>query len=205
MGLAARVAPLFTIAPLDWEPPDPAEVDSVLFTSANAARHAGPASGGFLDARCYAVGESTAGAAKEAGFTNLRTGPSDGSALLDIAAAEGAQRALHLCGRDHIPLTHPRLTLIRRLVYAADPAARLPQEAADALGEGAIALLHSPRAAATFAALVDAAGLDRSIIRIAAISPAALASAGTGWKVAESAAAPRDEALLELAAKLCKT
>ena len=205
MGLEAHVAPLFMIGPMDWEPPDPTEVDAVVLTSANAARYAGPAAGGFLDARCYVVGETTAAAAKEAGFTNPRTGPSDGAALIEIAAGDGVRRALHLCGRDHIPLQHPRLTLIRRTVYAAEPAADLPQGAVDALGEGAIALLHSPRAATAFASLVDAAGLERLSIRIVAISPAAIAAAGAGWKRAESVAAPRDEALLELAAKLCQT
>lgn len=116
MGIEARVFPLFTVAPLDWEPPDPAEVGCVLLTSAHAARQAGPAAGAFLDAPCYAVGESTSAAAGEAGFTNIRTGPSDGPALLDTAVADGIERALHLCGRDHILLEHPRMTLIRRIV-----------------------------------------------------------------------------------------
>ena len=40
LGLEPVVAPLFTIRPLAWEPPDPAEFDAVLLTSANAARHA---------------------------------------------------------------------------------------------------------------------------------------------------------------------
>src|SRR3546814_10200304 len=51
--------------------------------------------------------------------------------------------ALHLCGRDHIPLSHPRLSIARRIVYASEPAARLPAEAKAALRTGAHALLHS--------------------------------------------------------------
>jgi uroporphyrinogen-III synthase len=190
---------------LDWEPPEPTEVDATFFTSANAARSAGPASGAFLDLPCYAVGEPTALAAREAGFGNVRTGPSDGKALFHLAAEDGVRRALHLCGQHHLPLQHPQLHLIRRLVYAAEPAASLPAEARGALAGGALVLLHSPRAAATFADLVGAEGLDRASIRIAGISPAATAAAGAGWKSAESAVVPRDEALLELAAKLCKT
>ena len=205
MGLVCLVAPLFTVRPLDWEPPDPAEVEAVLITSANAARHAGPAIGAFVDLPCYAVGPASALAAREAGFAQVRTGPSDGAALVEIASGDGIARALHLCGTDHEALRHPRLELVERAVYAAEAVATLPAEAVEAIREGALVLLHSPRAAATFAALADAAGLDRSEIAIAAISPAALAAAGEGWKSAESADAPRNEALLELAAKLCQT
>jgi uroporphyrinogen-III synthase len=205
MGLEARIAPLFTIQPLDWEAPDPTEIQAVLLTSANAARYGGPAVGAFLDLPCYAVGETTAASARDIGFGNVRAGPSDGAALLQMAAGDGVGRALHLCGRDHVPLQHPRLTLVRRVVYAAEPARHLPSEAAEAIGEGAMVLLHSPRAAETFAALADAAGLSRSSIPIAGISETALAAAGGGWKQAEHAASPRDEALLELAAKLCQT
>ncbi|MEA3064722.1 MAG: hypothetical protein QOJ27_1168, partial [Sphingomonadales bacterium] len=41
-------------------------------------------------------------------------------------------------------------------------------------------------------------------IRVAAISAAAAEAAGEGWAAKAVAAAPRDQALLELAAKLCK-
>jgi len=204
MGLEARIAPLFTVRPLDWEPPDPVGIDAVLLTSANGARHAGPAAGGFVDRPCYAVGEATALAAREAGFADVRTGASDGAALLEKAAAEGVMRALHLCGRDHLPLEHSPVIVIRRIVYAAELADGLPPAAAAAMASGVVALLHSPRAARTFAKLADEAGIDRGSVTIAAISPAALESAGGGWAVAEAALQPRDEALLELAAKLCQ-
>lgn len=205
MGLEPVIAPLFTLQPLDWEPPDPADIDAVFLTSANAARAAGPARAAFVDLPCYAVGEATAAAAKEAGFSNVRPGPGDVAALLDLAAASGVRSPLHLCGRDHIEVEHPQLKLIRRIVYAAEPVPDLPGQAHEAIERGAIVLLHSPRAASTFAGLIDAAGLARSYIPIAAISAAALAAAGAGWKLGDYARTPRDEALLELAAKLCKT
>ncbi|HWL48068.1 MAG TPA: uroporphyrinogen III synthase HEM4, partial [Sphingomonadaceae bacterium] len=37
------VAPLFTIAPLGWDPPAPDGFDALMLTSAHAARLAGPA------------------------------------------------------------------------------------------------------------------------------------------------------------------
>jgi uroporphyrinogen-III synthase len=200
-----RIAPLFQLRPLDWEPPDPAEVDATFLTSANAARNAGPAAGGFLDRPCYAVGEATAHAAREAGFGDVRSGPSDGAALVAQAVGERVVRALHLCGRDHHPIGHPQLTVIRRFVYSADAVAALPAAAAKAIADGAVVLLHSRRAGTTFAGLLDAAGLGRGGITLAAISPAAASAAGEGWKQVEAAEAPRGEALLELAVKLCNT
>jgi uroporphyrinogen-III synthase len=65
----------------------------------------------------------------------------------------------------------------------------------------AVAMVHSPRVAARFAQLAG----DKGAIALAAISAAAAEAAGEGWRSKAVAAAPRDEALLELAAKLCNT
>jgi uroporphyrinogen-III synthase len=111
--------------------------------------------------------------------------------------AAGVCRALHLHGREHVPLSRPGLIIEGRAVYAADPVPALP-DAARILTE-AVALIHSPRAGASFAALMA----DRKAIVLAAISPAAAAAAGGGWAGIEVAQTPRDEALLELAVKLC--
>jgi len=190
LGLRAAVAPLFVVAPLEWQPPEPTDFDAVLLTSANAARHGGEGLGPYLHLPCYAVGDATAAAAGAAGFTEVYVGPSDGAAAL--ADIHGDQ-VLHLCGRDHIALE--REGLVRCVVYASEPVAELPPVA-----PGALALLHSPRAAALFANLVE----DKSRIRIAAISAAAAEAAGEGWRSKHVAEAPRDAALLELAASLCK-
>lgn len=198
LGLEPVVAPLFTIGPLEWTMSDIA-FDAILLTSANGARHGLRPELATLP--CYAVGEATAEAARAAGATRVIRGPSDGAAAVALMAEAGVIRALHLCGREHIPLSHPELLIERRIVYAGDPVAALPPEAQRALEEGAITLLHSPRAGATFAALIP----DRAHLRIAAISAAAAAAAGDGWAEVHIAAAPRDQALLELAASLCKT
>ena len=195
LGLDPVVAPLFTVRPLAWQPPE-GRFDALLLTSANAARHAGV----LPELPCYAVGEATAAAAHGAGLAEVVTGPSDGAAALALAAADGRRRILHLCGQDHVPLAAPGIEVVRRSVYAADALTALPAAAAAALAGGAIVLLHSPRAARIFAALAGA----RETLRIAAISPAAAAAAGHGWSEVRIARAPRDQALLELAAQLCK-
>ncbi|HEV2815701.1 MAG TPA: uroporphyrinogen-III synthase [Allosphingosinicella sp.] len=193
IGLEPVVAPLFAIRALAWSPPDASEFDAVLLTSANAARHGGDGMTPFMRLPCYAVGERTADAARAAGFADVRTGPSDGAALVAMARQEGAEALLHLGGRDHVALDG----VARIPVYAAEAAGALPTDA-----ERAVVLIHSARAAARFA---DLAGDRRGAFRIAAISAEAAAAAGPGWRTMAIAAAPRDQALLELAAKLCQT
>jgi uroporphyrinogen-III synthase len=194
LGLDPVVAPLFLIEPLRWPPP-PAGFDAVLFTSANGARCAGIAA----DVPCYAVGPATAAAARTAGFVDVRTGPSDGAAAAAMMAADGIRRALHLCGRDHIAVAAPGVEIERRIVYSAEAVPELPPAARRALAEGALVLLHSARAAAAFAALAG----KRPGVRLAAISSAAADAAGEGWASKSVAPFPRDEALLELALRLC--
>lgn len=199
-GLELVTAPLFTVRPVAWDAPGPAGFGSVLLTSANAARHGGPALARFRRLPCFAVGEATAAAAIEAGFADVRAGPADGAAALALV---GDRRVLHLCGREHLPLAH-KTGIERRIVYAAEAADMLPKDARSALERGALTLIHSPRAGTLFAELVDGAGVARATIAVAAISEAAAAAAGPGWRSVAVAARPRDEALLELAVELCK-
>jgi len=193
LGLEPIVAPLFTVRALDWEAPGAGDFDAILLTSANAARLGGARLTGFTHLPCYAVGEATEDAARAAGFDDVMAGPSDGAALIETMA--DVRRLLHLCGRDHAALDRPGLS--RRIVYASDPVPSLPPQA----DLTALVLLHSPRAAAHFAALAG----PRAEIRLAALSEAVAQAAGAGWKSVAVAAHPRDEALLELAAKLCQT
>lgn len=201
LGLDAVVAPLFEIRPLAWRSPDPAGFDAIVVTSANAARHGGPALAAFAHLPCYAVGEATAAAAREAGLGGIRAGRADGDAVLRLMAADGIRRAFHPGGRERIALRHPDIRLVAAAVYGADPVERLPQRAEAALARGAIALLHSPRAAALFAKLAG----GRGGIDIVAISEAAAEAAGPGWRSVAVAGQPRDEPLLELAVGLCQT
>lgn len=202
LGLDPVVAPLFSVHALGWTPPPVAAVGAVMLTSANAARLAGDAMKSFTGLPCYAVGATTATAAAEAGFADIRVGPGDGAALLALMAADGVRSAFHPCGREHLPLKRAGIAILHVPVYAADAVDRLPDAAGEALGRGAIALIHSPRAGALLATLV---GAERAGVRIAAISAEAAAAVGDGWRSVAAAPRPRDEALLELVAKLCQT
>ena len=193
LGLDAIATPLFTVVPLAWDAPDPEAHDALMLTSANALRHAGPTLARYHPLPVYAVGTATAAAARAAGFGNVHVGDTDAAALLDRMAADGVTRPLHLAGREHRDATHPALTITRRTVYAADAVDALP-----VVADGAIALLHSPRAAALFARLVA----DRDTIAIAAISAATAAAAGGGWQAMAIAESPNDAALLQAALTL---
>lgn len=190
MGLEAVLAPLFATTGIAGPPVDSRRYDAVLLTSANGARYAPPGAAGLP---CFAVGESTAAAARAAGFGDVRTGPCDGAAAAAMMAAAGARRALHLCGREHHAVEAPAVEIERRVVYAAEPVAHERFEGP------AVAMIHSARSGARFAELAG----DRAAIAVAAISPAAAAAVGEGWAAKAVAAAPRDQALLELAAQLC--
>jgi uroporphyrinogen-III synthase len=195
LGLDPIVTPLFSVRPLAWTLPDPAGFDAVMLTSASAARQASEGLTPFKGLPCYAVGESTAAAAEEAGFTDIRIGPDDGKSLLLMMAEDEVRAVFHACGQDHLALGHPGVAITRVPVYAAETEARLPVAAEDML-----ALLHSPRAATLFAGLAR----DKSRIRIAAISAKTARAAGEGWQSVSVSPRPRDQALLELAAELCQ-
>lgn len=201
IGLDPVVAPLFTVHPVAWTAPDPAGFDAVMLTSASAARMGGERLAAFVGLPCYAVGEASAAAARAAGFGDVREGPEDGAALLPMMAGAGAASVFHPCGRDHLALELPGVAITRVPVYAAEAATSLPAEVEAAIAAGAIALLHSGRAAALLAALVA----DKARLSIAAISPRTARAAGPGWRAVAVAPLPRDQALLELAAKLCQT
>lgn len=191
--------PLFAVAAVAWDPPDPMGYDAVLLTSANAVRHGGAGLARFHGLPVHAVGAATAEAARAAGFTDVRGGDRDAAALLAQAAAAGHRRLFHPAGAAVRAAEHAGVSIDRRTVYDAIEVP-VKADAVRAAAAGTVALLHSPRAAARFAALI---GAERTRHAIAAISPAALAAAGPGWARATAADAPDDERLLALAARLC--
>lgn len=199
LGLTAIRLPLFEIHAIDWTPPDVTRFDALLLTSANAPRHAGPGLAALRRLPVHAVGEATAAAAHDAGLEVVAVGDRNGAALVAAAAANGVRRGLLLGGRDRAVASDP-IIAEAIAVYASDPVA-VATEALDQLA-GAVALVHSPRAARRVAGLVDRAGIDRRTMRLAAISAAAADAAGDGWERIAAAASPDDAALIALARAL---
>ena len=190
-GIDAIAIPLFAIAPVAWDVPDASEYDLLLLTSANAARHGGAGLAKLSGLPTYCVGEATAAAARDAGLTVAGIGLAGANALTELVPQDS--RPLHLAGVAHQAI--PGVPTVA--VY--DSCVIDPPPSLDAL-QGGVAMVHSARAGARLAELVTA----RSNIRIAAISPAAAAACGAGWRGMEAVEAPVDGALLALAGALCQ-
>ena len=195
-GFDVVAVPLFTVAPLAWVAPDPADFDALLLTSANAVRHGSDQLRALRDLPVHAVGEATATAARDAGFTVVSSGEAGVERLLGSIDQE--LRLLHLCGEDRRAPGRASQETTAIPVYCA---ATVESPVLDA-ASGGIALIHSPRAGARFSELVERDA--RASIIIAAISAAAARAAGGGWKAIEVADRSDDAALLALAARLCQ-
>lgn len=207
--LAARghdvlVAPLLAPVARAWQPPD-AAVDALIFTSPQAPGFAGAAAARYRGIPAYAVGARTAQAAQAAGFADVRAAGGDVGALLAQVAAAGHARVLHLAGAHRTAAAvPPGLEILVRAVYEAE-LAPLDAAAEAALRDGTIdwALLFSTRSAGHFAQLFDALDAARSTLSVAAISPAALAAAGTGWRRSVAAASPDEAGILAASGLSC--
>lgn len=194
-GRTAIRLPLFATRPLDWAVPDPAAYDALILTSANAVRLAGNGLEALRGLPVHAVGEATASAARRAHFDVVAVGQTGAAALVEQAQATGVHRALHLAGQERT-LDAGGIVATVVPVYAS---AALPVTAEEvAQLAGSIALVQSARAGARLAELVP----DRSALILAAISEAAAAGAGNGWRATAIAPRPETEALIDLAIAL---
>lgn len=198
IGLEAFAIPLFAVEPLAWEVPDPQSFDGLLLTSANAVRQGGGGLKALRGLPVYAVGEATAAAALDAGFEVASIG--DGGVEQLLASIPPDLRLLHLCG-EHRTAASASQAMNAVAVYRS---AELPPPADLARVERQTVAVHSPRAGRRLGELADETGIDRSTVRVAAISGAAAEATGGGWDHCEAAEAPNEPALLALAARLCE-
>ena len=197
-GAANRcVAPLFTVRPIAWTPPEPPAFRRGLpdQRQRRAPRRrrldAIPRPALLRGRRAHRRGGRGRGLRRCPHGSERRRARSP-----PWPARSGVKAAVHFCGRDHIALGPPvaadRPGLCRR---RRGPAPRRPRRrprpAPFALAAAALFRRAGRRRAATSAS-------PRS-------APQAAAAAGAGWQSIAVAAAPRDQALLELAAKLCQT
>lgn len=180
MGHEAVVAPLMTIRLLrDASLPDE-RWQAILLTSANGARALGARreAGALISVPVIAVGEASAAAAREAGFTRVESAAGDVSALADRAAkrfAPGGGPLLHVAGSAVAgdlkgDLERRGFSVTRVVLYEAKMATALPDAAAAALKAGGVggALFHSPRTAGTFAILLRKTQAEASLAGITA-------------------------------------
>lgn len=205
LGLEARGAPLFTVEPLAWDPPEPDLFDCLLVGSANVFRHGGAALARYTALPVYAVGATTAAAAEAAGFAVAARGEGGLQVLLPRLAADGRTHALRLAGEARVRLDPPPGVRIATAVVYVARALPLPGDAVPA--GGAVVALHSGEAARHFAAECDRLGLDRARIALACLAPRVAEAAGEGWADKQTAPGDRaigEAALLALARDMCQ-
>jgi uroporphyrinogen-III synthase len=196
-GLDAVAVTLFDIECVAWEASAASGFDGLLLTSANAVHCAREKLADCRALPVYAVGSATAEAARDAGFDVAATGEAGVDRLLD--SIDPRLKLLHLAGRDRKMPDRPRQEITSVTVYCSKARDDVDLQGA----QGAVAMIHSPRAGRRFGELVDSARINRNSIAIAAISPEAAADAGEGWACVEAADAPNDDALLALTERLC--
>jgi uroporphyrinogen-III synthase len=182
-GVESLLAPVMTVRFLDDVELDLDGVQGVLATSANGVRALARLTG-RRDLTVLAVGPVTAREAGEQGFATVVTAGGDVEHLANLVAttlqpADG--RLLHVAGSVVAGDLQGRLAkagfaVDRVVAYRAEPVARLPEAAAEALRSGPLdgVVFFSARTASLFVKLSQEAGLRGRLAGLVAycLSPA---------------------------------
>lgn len=214
-GFDSLIEPMLDIAILPGPPPEVADIQALLFTSANGVR-AFTRRTPWREAPVFAVGPATAEAARTAGFTAVETAEGDVDALASLVAARCRPihgRLLHVAGTARAgdlsgALTQAGFTIDRAVLYEARPTTALSAACRDAWRDGRIGavLFFSPRTARTFVRLIEQADIAERCDRVTAacLSQAVGAAARTGgsgplpWRDLRIADRPEQDRLLAL-------
>jgi uroporphyrinogen-III synthase len=169
-GYEVMQAPMLRFEPVACSGLD-AEYGAVIVTSANALRAVEGQLGDLLERPLFAVGETTAAAARKIGFGKVTAAKSDATALRDLVLAGFKKRQfkksdalLYLAGHDlsrdlASELGADGLDVVTVTTYRMAALSRLPREACDAFAANTIqAVLHYSRRSAR--AFLDAARAD---------------------------------------------
>jgi uroporphyrinogen-III synthase len=176
-GHSVVIDPMLEVRYLDTAPPALDGVTGLLFTSANGVR-AFAASSARRDIAAYAVGDRTAEAARQAGFTAVASAEGDVDALARLIERERKPEdgaLLHISGAVRAGnlaevLSARGYSVQHVALYEAVAASTLGAATQAAIGDGSLdgVLLFSPRTAKHFAELVTAAGLVEETRRVQA-------------------------------------
>lgn len=186
---------------------------AIALTSRNAVRALGdwPFAAKWRSLPVFAVGDATAAAARDAGFTAVRSAAGDGLALARLVAGSLKPRdgtVLYPAAANRSPVFETELkgsgfTVETVIAYRMIPAQKLDAGVKAALSSGALdgVLFYSPRTASVFRDLVTAAGILPALAKVTvfAISEAtAAALQGTATAALRIAVTPDEEAMMRL-------
>jgi uroporphyrinogen-III synthase len=191
----------------------PGPFSAVLMTSANAARAVGavPAALHLLALPTFTVGNRTAEAAHNVGFTTIISAAGDQRDLVRLVARQGDRSngtLLYLAGADRAgdlaaDLGREGFAVRTVVVYRARMADVLPRPAHDALQAGTIdgVLHYSRRSAQAFMQCAEASGLLKTAVKLphyCLSAEVAVPLAQAGAMAVHIAPRPDGVALLEL-------
>ncbi len=209
-GIETFLEPMLDIVPIPHPPLDLNGVQGVLLTSRGAA-HALADTTPERGLAIFAVGDATAGVARQLGFGEVRSADGDAAALSRLVRDEadpagGALlhvRGAHTAGDLAGDLSALGFTVREAVLYEARPAAQLSTGCTGALRDDALdgALFFSPRSAETFVNLVRMAGLEAAAARLDAycFSDAVATAAGDlDWRRVVVSPRPDLEAMIGL-------
>jgi uroporphyrinogen-III synthase len=215
-GFEVLLAPMLRFEAQAFQDDADARYGAVIVTSANALRgfEQHPSGQSLLKLPLFAVGEHTASAARDAGFSEVTVAKGDAGALRDLVLASvkakrlnKAAQLLYLAGADLArdlagELGEKGFTVVTHTTYRMVPASRLPRAVCDAFMAGEVeAILHySRRSARAFLDAARAGGVEISALAlpqccISAAVASILHDAGATQVVA--AASPDEKALFE--------
>lgn len=198
MGWEPVVQPLLAIRPLSPILPGLEGFDALAFTSRNGVS-AFAALTSQRDLRAFAVGEATAQAAREAGFSDVQSadGAVDDLVALIAQQMQPGERLLAPVARQ--PVADLAAQLTGRVQVETLAVYEAVETGVGTSDNVAAILIHSPRAAAALAALGAQAVDQRRIIAISAQAAAPL----NGLPIADLRIAnhPSDAAMLEALGK----
>ena len=215
-GFAVLSAPMLRFEPLPFHDDEDVQYGAVVATSANALRgiESQLAGSALLKLPLFAVGEHTAAAARQAGFTSVAIASGDAGTLRDLVAEsvkskmlKKASPLLYLAGADLArdlagELGEKGFSVVTQTTYKMVPAKHLPREVCDAFVAGEIeAVLHySRRSARAFLEAARDGGVEISALAlpqccISAAVASIVREAGAGQVAV--AASPDENALFE--------
>ena len=210
LGHEAVIVPLSAIEPTRLAVPT-RHFDALVVTSANALRsitHDELAN--FLPTPLYAVGKSTAAAARASGFTAILEGTDDSAALANLIVRQMPRQGkiLYLAGEPRKPILEEALKregflCTVHLAYCTVHAETAPDSLIEAFADGRIdAVLHySKESARTFVRLIREVGLVSECCGAVQLCLSAdIASSLDGLDFARIAASiqPTEDAILAL-------